>query len=110
MQIFHGQLKNDLEKKVDSTKCETFTTYGLKTWDRENLKHISYRLTFRIAPVNTIVAEDIDGDGHIDLVTAGNEYGLQLIQAGMMRHGGMLLKGMEKEISNGQKCCKWFNN
>jgi hypothetical protein len=47
----------------------------------------------QVGPVNSIVADDIDGDGSMDLVIAGNEYQVAATTGRYDGSYGLLLKG-----------------
>jgi enediyne biosynthesis protein E4 len=50
----------------------------------------------QVAPVNSIVADDIDGDGNLDLIIAGNEYQTAANTGRYDASYGLLLKGNGK--------------
>ena len=52
-----------------------------------------FPLMAQIAPVNAIVCTDVDGDGNMDLLLAGNEYQAQVSAGGIDASYGLLLKG-----------------
>ena len=47
----------------------------------------------QIAPVNAIVSTDVDGDGHADLILAGNEYQASVLTGRYDASYGLLLRG-----------------
>src|SRR3989442_709593 len=47
----------------------------------------------QVAPVNAALAEDFDGDGHVDLLLAGNFYGVPPTLGGYDASYGLLLRG-----------------
>ena len=102
-------------------KYPTYTDYAMATlediYGLENLKSaLNYKAfnfatcyfqnngngTFRVVPldilaqvsvVNGILAEDIDGDGNLDLVIAGNKYGVEVESVRSDASIGLYLKG-----------------
>jgi enediyne biosynthesis protein E4 len=48
----------------------------------------------QFAPINGVLAEDFDGDGHVDLLVAGNFYGVQPVLGRYDASYGLLLRGM----------------
>ena len=64
----------------------------------ENLGNGKYRkhilpMEAQFAPVNTIVAHDLDGDGKLDLLLAGNEYQAEVMTGRYDASYGLFLKG-----------------
>ncbi|HKE88752.1 MAG TPA: VCBS repeat-containing protein [Gemmatimonadales bacterium] len=47
----------------------------------------------QVAPIRAVVAEDFDGDGHMDLLVAGNLYGVPPVLGRYDASYGLLLKG-----------------
>jgi hypothetical protein len=47
----------------------------------------------QISSVNSIVVEDIDGDGNLDLIIAGNMYGSEVVTTRNDASIGLYLKG-----------------
>ena len=77
-------------------KCETSTSVWIENLGNGKFKAHALPVAAQFAPVNSIVAEDIDGDGNIDLIIAGNEY---QAAAGTGRYDasyGLVLKGKRK--------------
>ncbi|MDP4214714.1 MAG: VCBS repeat-containing protein [Bacteroidota bacterium] len=52
-----------------------------------------FPLMAQIAPVNAIAATDVDGDGHPDLILAGNEYQMNVMAGSIDASYGLLLRG-----------------
>lgn len=76
--------------------CETFSTVWIENLGNGKFKTHELPVEAQFAPVNSIVAEDIDADGNVDLIIAGNEYQMA---ASTGRHDasyGLVLKGNGK--------------
>ena len=86
--VFKGKAKDRLEL----TCAETRSCYFENKGDGKFVKH-ALPMAAQFAPVNTIVAEDIDNDGHTDLVLAGNEYQADVITGRYDALYGCYLKG-----------------
>jgi len=52
----------------------------------------------QVAPVNTIVCTDVNGDGNIDIILAGNEYQAQVMAGRYDASYGLLLTGNGKGV------------
>jgi hypothetical protein len=48
----------------------------------------------QFSPVYATVARDLDGDGHVDLLLAGNLYGVQPVLGSYDASSGVLLRGV----------------
>lgn len=64
----------------------------------ENLGHGKFKLhelpmRAQFAPVNGMVADDFDGDGHLDLLMVGNDYGNELFAGQYDAFTGLMLHG-----------------
>lgn len=73
--------------------CETFSTVWIENLGNGKFKTHELPVQAQFAPVNSIVADDIDADGNVDLIIAGNEYQMA---ASTGRHDasyGLVLKG-----------------
>jgi len=75
-----------------------FTCNELHTCWFENLGNGSFRKHIlpaeaQFAPVNAILAHDIDGDGKLDLLLAGNEYQAEVMDGRYDASCGLFLKG-----------------
>jgi len=55
-------------------KCETFSTIWIENLGHEKFRTHALPVQAQLAPVNCIVADDVNGDGNVDLLMAGNEY------------------------------------
>jgi len=74
-------------------QCETAATVWLE--NKGNGKFTTHTLPIeaQFAPVNSVVAEDIDADGKTDLIVAGNEYQADINTGRYDASYGLLLKG-----------------
>ncbi|MFT3934577.1 MAG: VCBS repeat-containing protein [Chitinophagaceae bacterium] len=87
--IFKGVAKDKMQHFVcNETRSCWFENIGAGKF----IKH-SLPLQAQYAPVNTIIAEDIDGDGYKDLLLAGNEYQADVITGRYDASYGLFLKG-----------------
>ena len=87
--IFKGRVKDNLHR---FTCNETRTCWLENTGHGKFVKH-PLPVEAQFAPVNTMVAEDLDGDGYKDLVLAGNEYQADVITGRYDASYGTVLKG-----------------
>ena len=74
-------------------KCETSASVWLEDLGRGKFRTHVLPPEAQFAPVNCVVTEDVDGDGTVDLVIAGNEY---QAEAGSGRYDasyGLVLRG-----------------
>jgi hypothetical protein len=123
MQPFPMSAKGDLEGQVISMrkKFPTYTAYGAATMDniwsakdkdgaimmQANYMQTSYienegngHFTIKPLPIQTqasplfgMMAEDVDGDGNLDLLMVGNDYGMDPYTGRMDAFNGLYLKG-----------------
>jgi hypothetical protein len=93
--IFTGKAKeNMLRFNCNETRSCWLENQG-------NGKFVKHPLPMeaQFAPVNAIVAEDLDGDGYKDLLMAGNEYQADVITGRYDASYGIVLKGtMDKNF------------
>jgi hypothetical protein len=76
--------------------CETSSTVWIENIGQGKFKPHVLPMQAQVAPVNSIVADDIDGDGNIDLIIAGNEYQVAANTGRYDASYGLLLKGNGK--------------
>jgi hypothetical protein len=62
------------QKDMLEFKCETMASIWIENLGNGKFKAHPLPTAAQFAPVNAILAKDMDGDGHIDLLLAGNEY------------------------------------
>lgn len=69
------QLMNDFDADGWTIlKCETSSSVWIENLGQGKFKAHPLPVQAQLAPVNSIVADDVNSDGNIDLVIAGNEY------------------------------------
>jgi hypothetical protein len=91
------QLKNDYGNDGwGELKCETSSSVWLENSGNGKFKTHVLPIQAQFAPVNSIIAEDVDNDGNIDLVIAGNEYQASLSIGRYDASYGLVLKGNGK--------------
>ena len=83
-----GNLKSALNYKATNFATCYFENKGDGTFSIHPLANLA-----QISSVNSIVKEDIDGDGNLDLVIAGNMYGSDLETTRNDASIGLYLKG-----------------
>jgi hypothetical protein len=89
-----AQLKDDFGSDGwTEMKCETAASVWLENAGDGKFKMHILPLQAQFAPVNSIVVEDVDGDGKIDIVLAGNEYQASLGNGRDDASYGLVLKG-----------------
>lgn len=76
--------------------CETSASVWVENLGMGKFKAHALPIQAQMAPVNCIIANDMDGDGHIDLVIAGNEYQASATTGRYDASYGLLLKGNGK--------------
>jgi len=86
--IFKGKKENLSELYCDETR----TCYMENTGNGKFVKH-PLPVEAQFAPVNAIVCDDVDNDGFIDLILAGNEYQTNVITGRYDASYGVFLKG-----------------
>lgn len=75
-------------------------------WENQGGKFVKHRLPYQVqvSAIQGIVAEDLNGDGNIDLLLAGNKYGLEVGSGRYDAGNGVFLSGDGKGNFN------WINN
>ena len=74
-------------------KCETTATVWIENLGNGHFKMHQLPLEAQFAPVNAIVADDLDHDGNIDLLLGGNEYQAEISTGRYDASYGLFLKG-----------------
>jgi hypothetical protein len=92
--IFKGKAKDSML----SFMCNETRSCWLE--NQGNGKFIKHALPMeaQFAPVNAVIAEDLDGDGYKDLILAGNEYQSDIMIGRYDASYGTVLKGSYKKI------------
>jgi hypothetical protein len=88
-----GLLSNIETKDMLVKTCETTASVWIE--NSGNGKFVQHNLptVAQLAPVNSIVADDLDGDGVTDLLLAGNEYSTEYSTGRYDAGYGTFLKG-----------------
>jgi len=89
----HELLKSFDQKDMMVLKCETTATAWIENLGNGHFKMHQLPLEAQFAPVNTIVANDLDYDGNIDLLLGGNEYQTEISTGRYDASYGQFLKG-----------------
>ena len=89
---------DELLKSVDPKdmmvlKCETTATVWIENIGNGHFKMHQLPTEAQFAPVNAIVANDLDNDGNIDLLLGGNEYQTEISTGRYDASYGQFLKG-----------------
>jgi len=79
-------------------KCETTATVWIENLGNGHFKMHQLPLEAQFAPVNAIVADDLDHDGNIDLLLGGNEYQAEISTGRYDASYGLFLKGDGKGL------------
>jgi hypothetical protein len=88
------QLVNDYGKDGWAVyTCNTQQSVWLENLGQGKFKMHDLPLPAQFAPVNTIVAKDVNNDGNIDLIIAGNEYQTDVITGRYDASYGLILEG-----------------
>ncbi|WP_301922970.1 VCBS repeat-containing protein, partial [Ferruginibacter sp.] len=74
-------------------KCETTATVWIENHGNGHFKMHQLPIEAQFAPVNAIVADDLDHDGNIDLLLGGNEYQAEISTGRYDASYGLFLKG-----------------
>ena len=81
------------QKDLLEFKCETMASMWIENLGKGKFKSHQLPVEAQFAPVNAILAKDIDGDGNIDLLLAGNEYQAEIGTGRYDASYGQFLKG-----------------
>lgn len=91
--IFKGKQKNDL---LHLSCNETRSCYFENTGNGKFIKHF-LPMEAQFAPVNTILCDDFDKDGNMDLLLAGNEYQSDVVTGRYDASYGCFLRGSSQK-------------
>lgn len=89
-------LKDFGEDGLVSLKCETTASMWLENKGNDKFTAHVLPVEAQFAPVNSIIADDIDNDGKTDLLLAGNEYQAEVSIGHYDASYGVFLKGNGK--------------
>ncbi len=82
--------------------------YNLETcwWENQGGKFVQHKLPYQVqsSAIQGIIADDFNGDGHLDLIMAGNKYGLEVGTGRYDAGNGVFLSG------DGKGNFSWVNN
>jgi hypothetical protein len=92
--IFNGNKKEGL---MQLTCDETRSCYFENLGGGKFKKHV-LPIEAQFAPVNSIICNDVDGDGYMDLIMAGNEYQADVMTGRYDASYGCFLKGSPQKI------------
>jgi len=84
------------EKEFLEVKCETTTSMWIENKGNGKFHHHELPIEAQFAPINSIVATDVDNDGKVDLLLAGNEYQVEVSTGRYDASYGVFLKGNGK--------------
>jgi len=88
------QLKNDFGAEGwTELKCETAASVWIENLGKGKFKTHALPVAAQLAPVNSIVVNDIDADGTLDIIIAGNEYQAAANTGRYDASYGLVLKG-----------------
>jgi enediyne biosynthesis protein E4 len=95
--VLMAQLKNDFGADGwTELKCETSASVWIENLGNRKFKAHELPVEAQFAPVNCIIAKDVDEDGNIDLIIAGNEYQASVSIGRYDASYGLVLKGNGK--------------
>ncbi|MDX1909831.1 MAG: VCBS repeat-containing protein, partial [Saprospiraceae bacterium] len=98
----------DIWPQKDLATALHLSVYDLRTcwWENQGGKFVRRELPYQaqIAPVQGIICDDFNGDGHLDLLMAGNKYGFEVETNACNASNGTLLLGDGKGNFN------WLDN
>jgi len=93
------QLKRDFGNDGWSElKCEISSSVWIENLGNGKFKTHELPVQAQFAPINSIVADDADGDSNIDLIIAGNEYQTAAATGRYDASYGLFLKGNGKGV------------
>ncbi|MFN0175678.1 MAG: VCBS repeat-containing protein [Saprospiraceae bacterium] len=98
----------DIWPKKDLDAAVQLFAYDFETcwWENQGGKFVRHSLPFQTqaSAIHGIVAEDLNGDGHLDLLMAGNKSGLEVGSGRYDSGNGVFLSG------DGKGNFSWVNN
>ncbi|MEO6731720.1 MAG: VCBS repeat-containing protein [Ferruginibacter sp.] len=81
-------------KDVVEKECQTTASVWIENLGNGHFKHHVLPLQAQFAPINTMLADDMDGDGITDILLAGNEYQEEVSTGRYDASYGLFLKGL----------------
>ncbi|MFZ4634524.1 MAG: hypothetical protein ACOYNO_09995, partial [Saprospiraceae bacterium] len=94
--------------KADLAKAQRFDVYMLEScwWENQNGKFVRhvFPLQAQVSPIQGIVSADVNADGFLDLVLAGNKYNFEVETNRCDSGNGSVLLG------DGKGGFNWINN
>jgi hypothetical protein len=84
---------DDTLKDVIKLNCNELHTCWFENLGNGKFKKHILPVEAQFAPVNAIIAHDLDGDGKLDLLLAGNEYQAEVMTGRYDASYGLFLKG-----------------
>jgi enediyne biosynthesis protein E4 len=88
-EVFKGKTKKDF---LELSCTETRSCYFENTGNGKFIKHV-LPVEAQFAPINSIIADDLDNDGYTDLIVAGNEYQMDVMTGRFDASFGLFLRG-----------------
>ena len=89
----HEQLPDEMRQDALTLDCNELRTCWFENLGKGKFRKHILPVEAQFAPVNTILARDLDGDGRLDLVLAGNEYQAEVVAGRYDASYGLFLKG-----------------
>ncbi|MBO9682584.1 MAG: VCBS repeat-containing protein, partial [Flavisolibacter sp.] len=86
--ILSGQKEDMLELVCEETRTSWLENKGNGKFEMHALPTEA-----QLSPVNSIICTDVDGDGNLDIILAGNEYQAEVMTGMYDASYGLLLKG-----------------
>jgi hypothetical protein len=80
-------------KKATVLKATTFASSYIQNNGNGNFAIKPLPPLAQLAPLNGMIAEDINGDGNLDLVLSGNDYGNEVVNGRYDAFNGLVLLG-----------------
>jgi hypothetical protein len=84
---------DDMVKDARKLDCNELHTCWFENLGKGRFRKHVLPMEAQFAPVNAVVAHDLDGDGKLDLLLAGNEYQAEVMSGRYDASYGLLLKG-----------------
>ena len=81
------------QKDMITLRCDTTASLWIENLGKGNFRIHSLPVEAQFAPVNAILASDLDGDSITDLIIAGNEYHVEIGSGRYDASYGLFLKG-----------------